>query len=158
MSAAPEPADRDFLRDAIELSRRCPPSDTAFSVGAILVGGDGAVIATGYSRERDKTDHAEQVALAKATQIVAPCLAPVPAGATLYTSLEPCLRRASQPLPCARLIVAAGIGRVVLAWREPGLFAPGGGADWLREQGVTVVELPELADAARAVNAHLLTG
>jgi pyrimidine deaminase RibD-like protein len=52
--------------------------------------------------------------------------------------------------------VDAGIGRVVLAWREPPLFAPGGGADWLRGHGVMVVELPELADAARAVNAHLL--
>jgi diaminohydroxyphosphoribosylaminopyrimidine deaminase / 5-amino-6-(5-phosphoribosylamino)uracil reductase len=158
VTAAPEPADRSFLRAAIELSRRCPPSDTAFSVGAVLVGGDGEVIATGYSREREKTDHAEQVALAKAAQIAATGPAPVPAGSTLYTSLEPCLRRVSQPLSCARLIADAGIGRVVLAWREPPLFMPGGGADWLREQGVTVVELPELAEAARAVNAHLLAG
>jgi diaminohydroxyphosphoribosylaminopyrimidine deaminase / 5-amino-6-(5-phosphoribosylamino)uracil reductase len=152
----PGPADRSFLQQAIALSRRCPPSDTAFSVGAILVGGSGEVITTGYSREREKTDHAEQVALAKAARLAAPGPALVPAGATLYTSLEPCLRRVSQPLSCARLIVDAGIGRVVLAWREPPLFMPGGGADWLREQGVTVVELPELAEAARAVNAHLL--
>jgi diaminohydroxyphosphoribosylaminopyrimidine deaminase/5-amino-6-(5-phosphoribosylamino)uracil reductase len=46
--------------------------------------------------------------------------------------------------------------RVVLAWLEPPLFVPGGGAIWLREQGVAVTEIPELADRARAVNAHLL--
>ena len=36
------------------------------------------------------------------------------------------------------------------------VFVPGGGARWLRDQGVTVVEVAELADEARAVNAHLL--
>lgn len=156
MTAPPGSADRNWLRQAIELSRRCPPSHTAFSVGAILVDGSGRPIATGYSREREGHDHAEQVVLARAAQAAAAGAGPIPADASLYTSLEPCLRRASQPLPCARLIVDAGIGRVVLAWREPPLFAPGGGADWLRGHGVMVVELPELADAARAVNAHLL--
>ena len=59
-------ADRRFLRQAIELSRRCPPSDTAFSVGAVLVEAGGAVLATGFSRESDPHDHAEEAALAKA--------------------------------------------------------------------------------------------
>jgi len=35
---------------------------------------------------------------------------------------------------------------------------PGGGAVRLREAGVAVVVRPELADAAKAVNAHLLPG
>jgi diaminohydroxyphosphoribosylaminopyrimidine deaminase / 5-amino-6-(5-phosphoribosylamino)uracil reductase len=141
-------ADLRWLRDAVELSRRCPPSDSAFSVGAILVGGRDGVIATGYSRQRDPLDHAEEVALADA--------GPAARGGTIYTSLEPCLRRLSRPRPCAGLIVAAGVARVVLAWREPPVFVPGGGADWLRERGVEVTEVPELAEAARAVNAHLL--
>jgi len=58
-------ADAHFLREAIELSRRCPPSPSAFSVGAILVAADGAILATGYSREHDPHDHAEEAALAK---------------------------------------------------------------------------------------------
>ena len=58
-------ADRRWLSAAIELSRRCTPSATAFSVGAVLVSADGTVLTDGYSRERDPADHAEEVALAK---------------------------------------------------------------------------------------------
>jgi pyrimidine deaminase RibD-like protein len=148
--SADSPADERWLREAIELSRSCPPSDAAFSVGAVLVGADGAAIATGYSREGHPRDHAEETALAKAADVAEV------AGATLYTSLEPCLRRLSRARSCAELIVAAGIRRVVLAWLEPPLFVPGGGARWLREQGVQVIEMPDLAGEARAVNAHLL--
>jgi diaminohydroxyphosphoribosylaminopyrimidine deaminase/5-amino-6-(5-phosphoribosylamino)uracil reductase len=146
--------DRGWLREAIELSKRCPPSRSAFSVGAVLVSAAGRVIATGYSRERDPADHAEEIALTKAGAGDPGLLA----GATLYSSLEPCLRRASRPHPCAELIVAAGIRRVVVAWLEPPLFVPGGGAAWLRAAGVTVVEFPDLAAEARAVNAHLPSG
>lgn len=145
-------ADLGWLREAIELSRRCPPSETAFSVGAVLVSASGRVIATGYSRERDPADHAEEVALARAGA------AEQLAAATLYSSLEPCLHRASRPRPCAELIVAAGITRVVVAWLEPPVFVTGGGAAWLRGAAVTVVEFPELAERARAVNAHLIAG
>ncbi|MGH3736839.1 MAG: deaminase [Micromonosporaceae bacterium] len=138
--------DLEWLGAAVELSRRCPPSATAFSVGAILVAG-GAELASGYSREDDPTEHAEEAALRK--------VAAVPDGATLYSSLEPCGGRASRPLPCARLIVQAGIRRVVYALREPATFAAGGGDALLRQAGVEVVELPELAGAVREVNAHL---
>lgn len=143
--------DREWLELAIELSRRCPVSESAFSVGAVLVGAGGAEIATGYSREVDCKDHAEEIALSRAISAGADL-----EGATIYCSLEPCLSRLSRPLGCARLIEAAGVRRVVLAWREPPLFVPGGGAGWLERNGVEVVELAELADAARAVNAHLL--
>jgi diaminohydroxyphosphoribosylaminopyrimidine deaminase/5-amino-6-(5-phosphoribosylamino)uracil reductase len=144
-------ADLHWLREAIELSRCCPPSASAFSVGAILVSRSGAVISTGFSRELDPKDHAEEVALARAAGLGPAGLESV----TLYSSMEPCLRRASRPRPCAQLTVAAGIRRVVVAWLEPPLFVPGGGAAWLRGHGITVIELPEVAAAARAVNAHL---
>ena len=143
-------ADLRWLREAIELSRRCPPSETAFSVGAVLVSDAGQVIATGYSRELDPKDHAEEVALARAADD------PRLAGSTLYSSLEPCLSRASRPRSCAELIVAAGIPRVVVAWLEPPLFTAGGGGAWLRSAGVTVDEIPWLAELARSANAHLL--
>lgn len=158
-------ADQRWLRQAIGLSRCCPRSDAAFSVGAVLVSRTGAVIATGFSRERDRSDHAEEVALAKAAESAGhlhggdgPLAGDPLAGATIYSSLEPCLRRASRPRSCAALIVAAGLRRVVLAWREPPLFVPGGGAEWLRGREVTVLEMPELAAEARSVNAHLFPG
>jgi diaminohydroxyphosphoribosylaminopyrimidine deaminase/5-amino-6-(5-phosphoribosylamino)uracil reductase len=148
-------ADHQWLAEAIELSRRCRLSESAFSVGAILVGADGVAIATGFSRERDPHDHAEEVALAKAASAGA---ARRLTGATLYSSLEPCAARASRLRPCAELTIAAGLHRVVIAWLEPPVFVEGGGAGRLRAAGVTVIEIPELAAAARAVNAHLLPG
>jgi len=144
-------ADERWLRTAIALSSRCPPSDSAFSVGAALVAADGSRIATGYSRELDPHDHAEEIALRRSAGD------PRQPAATLFSSLEPCRRRLSRPRSCAELIVAAGIRRVVLAWLEPPVFVPGGGAAWLRERGVTVVEIPDLAAEARSVNAHLVS-
>jgi pyrimidine deaminase RibD-like protein len=152
--ASPD-ADRRWLLEAIELSGRCPPSSTAFSVGAVVVAVGGSPLGAGYSRERDLADHAEEVALAK---IAESGLDRFLAGATLYSSLEPCAARASRPVPCTDLIIASGIRRVVIAWREPPIFVPGGGAGRLRKAGVQVEVIPELAAAARAVNAHLLPG
>ncbi|MGH8792539.1 MAG: deaminase [Stackebrandtia sp.] len=138
--------DAVWLRRAVELSRRCPPSQTAFSVGALIVA-DGMVVAEGRSREEDPHDHAEEVALRRAGRSVE--------GAVVYSSLEPCGRRASRPDGCASLIVRAGVARVVFAWREPDTFGVGGGAEVLRAGGVDVDELAALAAAAAAVNAHL---
>jgi diaminohydroxyphosphoribosylaminopyrimidine deaminase / 5-amino-6-(5-phosphoribosylamino)uracil reductase len=146
-------ADREWLCQAIELSRRCPPSASAFCVGAVIVAADGDIIATGFSRQHDPHDHAEEGALAT-VDVGDPRLA----CATLYSSLEPCRFRASRPWPCAELIIAAGLRRVVIAWLEPPLFARGGGAELLRSSGVTVVEIPELAAEAQAVNAPVLGG
>ena len=151
--AAASAADRQWLRQAIELSRCCPPSPSAFSVGAVIVAADGSTVATGFSRQRDPHDHAEEGALAT----LAPG-DPRLAEATLYSSLEPCRFRASRPCPCAELIIAAGLRRVVIAWLEPPVFAQGGGAELLRSSGVEVVEVPELAAEARAVNAAVLGG
>ena len=142
--------DHRFLRWAVELSRLCPPSDSAFSVGAVIVGEDGEVLATGFSREQEDHDHAEEVALRK--------LGPDPRlrHATIYSSLVPCGARASRPVTCVGHILAAGIPRVVFAWREPRLFTDGEGAEQLRAAGVAVTEVPGLAGRARAVNAHLV--
>jgi pyrimidine deaminase RibD-like protein len=84
--------DRELLVTAIELSRRCPPSDTAFSVGALIVDADGAVLAEGYSRQHDPSEHAEEAAIAA---LGAGWTAPP--GTTVYSSLEPCSVRASRP-------------------------------------------------------------
>jgi riboflavin-specific deaminase-like protein len=147
--------DRRFLSWAVELSRLCPPSDSAFSVGAVVVGEDGEVLATGFSREQEDHDHAEEVALRKRARGK---LGPDPRlrHATIYSSLAPCGARASRPVTCVQHILAAGIPRVVFAWREPRLFTAGEGAEQLRAAGVSVTEIPDLADRARAVNAHLI--
>ncbi|NKZ06908.1 deaminase [Actinomadura latina] len=139
--------DHGWLELACDLAELCPPSGTAFSVGAVIVGPDGREVARGFSREKDPLDHAEEAALAKTAGDLA--------GATIYTSLEPCGHRASRPRPCAELIIAAGLRRVVFAWREPALFAAGVGAELLEAAGVELLEVPELASRARTPNAHL---
>jgi riboflavin-specific deaminase-like protein len=147
----PGGADARFLRAAIELSRQCPPSDTAFAVGAIVVAADGDIMSTGFSREQEPADHAEEVALRKLDPAD-----PRLATATIYSSLVPCADRASRPVTCVQHILAAGLGRVVFAWREPPIFTAGRGAEQLRAAGLTVVELSGLADSAAAVNGHLM--
>ena len=142
--------DRRFLSWAVELSRLCPPSESAFSVGAVIVGEDGQVLSTGFSREQEDHDHAEEVAVRK-LGFHDPRLR----RATIYSSLVPCGARASRPVTCVQHIIAAGIPRVIFAWREPPVFTAGDGADQLRAAGVDVLELPGLAPRARAVNAHL---
>jgi riboflavin-specific deaminase-like protein len=144
--------DRRFLSWAVELSRLCPPSDSAFSVGAVIVGEDGQVLSTGFSREQEDHDHAEEVALRK-LGFHDPRLR----RATIYSSLVPCGARASRPVTCVQHIVAAGLPRVVFAWREPQLFTDGAGAEQLNAAGVEVIEIPDLAPRAHAINAHLVT-
>lgn len=157
--------DLDWLAAAVAESRRCPSSATAFSVGAVVVGPDGAELARGYSREGDAKVHAEESALAKlAAEDPASAVelsggqrvGRVPPGSTVYSSLEPCSQRASRPHTCAELIRTAGVARVVFAWREPAIFVAGDGARELADAGVTVVHLPELAGEVQAINAHLL--
>ncbi|MFG2089773.1 MULTISPECIES: dCMP deaminase [unclassified Spirillospora] len=140
--------DRAWLELACDLAKLCPPSRTAFSVGAVVVGADGREVARGFSREGDPHDHAEEAALAKTRGDLA--------GATVYSSLEPCGHRASRPRTCAELIVASGARRVVFAWREPALFTEGTGAEILAAAGIELTELPSLAARAREPNAHLL--
>ncbi|MGH3221235.1 MAG: hypothetical protein ACRDPY_21510, partial [Streptosporangiaceae bacterium] len=126
----------------------------------VIVAADGEVLATGFSREQQDHDHAEEVALRKLAQgkLAQGKLGPDPRlrGATIYSSLVPCGARASRPVTCVQHIVAAGIPRVVFAWREPRLFTDGEGAEQLRAAGLTVTELPQLADRARSINAHLI--
>lgn len=144
--------DVTWMERAIELSRKCPPAEGAFSVGAIIVGADGKELANGYSRETDAHVHAEESALAKL-----PADDPRLAGATLYSTLEPCSERKSRPLTCTQLILRSPIRRVVIAWREPSLLVSDCvGVEALQAEGIEVVELPSLADRAMAVNAHLL--
>ena len=143
--------DERWMRLAVELAWQCPPSRTAYSVGAVIVGADGTELSRGFSRENDPLVHAEESALGK----LAPG-EPRLAGATIYSTLEPCSQRKSRPRTCTQLIIASGIGRVVIAWREPSLFvADCEGYELLERAGLDVTELPAFAEQAAAPNRHL---
>lgn len=142
------------MRLAVSLARQCPPSDTAFSVGAVIVDAAGAELSRGFSREGgDPVVHAEESALGKLA-----AGDPRLSGATIYSTLEPCSERKSRPCTCTQLIIASGIRRVVIAWREPSLFvADGQGVELLTQAGLDVTEMPSFAAQAAAPNRHLKT-
>jgi diaminohydroxyphosphoribosylaminopyrimidine deaminase/5-amino-6-(5-phosphoribosylamino)uracil reductase len=146
--------DREWMKKAIELSRRCPPSEAAYSVGAIIVDENGQELSNGHARESDLKVHAEESAIKKL-----PVADRRLKKATIYSTLEPCSERKSRPRSCTQLILDAGIPRVVIAWREPSLFvADCQGIELLEQAGVEVIELSDLAEKAQAVNAHLHLG
>jgi diaminohydroxyphosphoribosylaminopyrimidine deaminase/5-amino-6-(5-phosphoribosylamino)uracil reductase len=143
--------DRKWMELAIDLAHQCPPAEGAYSVGAMIVDSDGNELARGYSRENDPHVHAEESALGKL-----PADDPRLAGATIYSTLEPCSMRKSRPRTCTELILGTGISRVVIAWLEPALFvADCQGRELLEATAVTVTEIPDLADRAREPNRHL---
>jgi diaminohydroxyphosphoribosylaminopyrimidine deaminase / 5-amino-6-(5-phosphoribosylamino)uracil reductase len=139
-----------WMSYAVELAYRAPRSTTAFAVGAVIVDYAGREIAHGYSRDQDPYVHAEESALLRAGTD------PRLRSATLYSTLEPCSKRATRPhATCTGLIIAAGIPRVVIAWHEPDIFVTCEGIALLTGAGVKVLELPGFAARAQVPNAHL---
>lgn len=96
-------------------------------VGCVIVTPDGEV----YQGATDgKTGpHAEQVALSAAGDKAA--------GATLYSTLEPCAHQGQTP-PCVSAIVQAGIARVVVAIADPDPRVSGKGLEQLTDDGMDV--------------------
>src|SRR5579859_7779939 len=103
-TTSPPDADRRWMSVAIDLAGLCPPSESAYSVGAVIVDEHGSEMSRGFSRETDAHVHAEEAALAKLPEDD-----PRLAGATLYSTLEPCTQRRSRPRSCTQLILDAGI-------------------------------------------------
>ncbi len=97
-------------------------------VGSVVVV-DGRIVGTGAT-EPPGGAHAERSALDQAGTSVA--------GATLYTTLEPCDHE-GRTGPCTEAVVAAGIRRVVVGVEDPDPNVAGGGLARLRDAGLEVV-------------------
>jgi diaminohydroxyphosphoribosylaminopyrimidine deaminase/5-amino-6-(5-phosphoribosylamino)uracil reductase len=122
-----------FLDAAIELAQNGLYSTTPNPrVGCVLVR-DGKVIGRGWHR-RAGGPHAEVAAMANSKE-----LAPDQSieGATCYVSLEPCAHHGRTP-PCADALIAAHVGRVVIASRDPNPKVAGQGIERLRNAGIRV--------------------
>ncbi|MEP7029272.1 MAG: bifunctional diaminohydroxyphosphoribosylaminopyrimidine deaminase/5-amino-6-(5-phosphoribosylamino)uracil reductase RibD [Candidatus Eisenbacteria bacterium] len=138
--------DDEFMAEALALAERgAGRTRPNPRVGSVVVRA-GKVIGRGWHR-RLGAAHAECVALADAGARAK--------GATLYVTLEPCVHDGRTP-PCVPKILAAGIGRVVVAHRDPDPRVSGRGLAWLRRAGVEVT-VGVLADAARSLNAGYLS-
>lgn len=109
-------------------------------VGCVIVK-DGNIAGEGW-HERAGEPHAEVHALRQAGALAR--------GATAYVTLEPCSHHGRTP-PCAEALLAAGVGRVVAAMRDPNPRVAGGGLQLLQQNGVeTAVGLME--NQARELN------
>lgn len=144
-----EAEDLRYLDMAVEASRQCLPSSSCYRVGAVIRTAAGELF-TGYTHESSPTHHAEQEAVAKALAAGA-CLR----GAAIYTSMEPCSQRASEPESCTQMILRLGFARVVFALYEPDRFVECRGALTLREHGVEVRVYPCRGGEVRKINGHL---
>jgi tRNA(Arg) A34 adenosine deaminase TadA len=106
----PAELDEHFLRHSFDVARRAMGNGN-HPFGAILVDRDGKVLIeaeNGYMPAHDGTAHAERLL---ATQACRTIEAGVLAGATMYSSAEPCAM-------CAGAIYWAGIGRLVYGLSE----------------------------------------
>ncbi len=109
--------DRDerFLRQSFEVARRARTHGN-HPFGCLLVSAEGEVLLeqeNGFLPDRDMTGHAERLLATRACKTFD---APKLAGATLYSSAEPCAM-------CAGALYWAGVGRVVYGLSEKGLLA-----------------------------------
>lgn len=141
--------DRHYLQMAIDESRKCTPSSSSYCVGAVIVTTDNKIF-TGYTHETSPTHHAEQEAILKALAAGAELRE-----ATIYSSMEPCSSRKSEPESCSELIIRHEFRRVVFALYEPACFVCCQGALNLRRHGIEVTVDDALADQVRAINAHI---
>jgi len=103
-------------------------------VGAVIAL-DGKVVGEGWHR-RTGEPHAEVAALAEAGVSAH--------GATMYVTLEPCNHFGRTP-PCVESILRAGISRVVVGHLDPNPRMRGRSVALLREAGVEVEVLDDLA-------------
>lgn len=142
--------DREMMRHVVEISRRSPRRESCYRVGALLRCVDGSIF-EGYTLETSPTHHAEQAAIHKAQMAGAEIK-----GATIYSSMEPCSKRSSEPLSCSEIIINNGLSRALFSLYEPSHFVECHGAENLRRAGVHVTYMPQFRDDVVAVNAHLL--
>lgn len=97
-------------------------------VGAVIVDRHRRLIAEGWHQQFGGP-HAEVNALTAA--------GPIPAGAALFVTLEPCSHHGKTP-PCADAVIAAGFERTVIGCQDPAPHVAGRGIARLRAAGVDV--------------------
>jgi diaminohydroxyphosphoribosylaminopyrimidine deaminase/5-amino-6-(5-phosphoribosylamino)uracil reductase len=135
------------LQRALELAEQSIGlSEPNPRVGCVIVGADGQVLGEGFT-QRAGGAHAEIDALRAAAERGADVR-----GATVYVTLEPCSHHGRTP-PCCDALIAAGVGRVVVAIGDPNPRVAGQGLARLRAAGITVTLADaDIAEAARELN------
>jgi diaminohydroxyphosphoribosylaminopyrimidine deaminase/5-amino-6-(5-phosphoribosylamino)uracil reductase len=144
-------SDEALIERAIELAERGRGLVSPNPMVGAVVALDGRTVGEGW-HEGPGSAHAEVVALGEAGERAR--------GATLYTSLEPCVHFGRTP-PCTDAILRAGIARVVVSATDPNPVVDGRGLRTLRDAGVRVDDGIGAAEAERlnaAYIKHVRTG
>jgi pyrimidine deaminase RibD-like protein len=122
---------------AIQEARKSVPEQDGRphpKVGAVVVK-DGKVLSTAHRGERPE-NHAEYIALEKklGDEVVA--------GATVYTTLEPCTTRNHPKIPCVERLIERKVKRVVIGMLDPDDRISGKGQRKLRKAGIVTDLFP----------------
>jgi pyrimidine deaminase RibD-like protein len=140
--------DRKFARMAIDEARKSVPEPDGRPhplVGAVVVK-NGQVLSVAHRGEA-AGNHAEFIALEKKLSDEAV------AGATVYTTLEPCTTRNHPKIPCAARLIERKVARVVIGMHDPDERITGRGWLKLRRAGIVVESFPpELVPEVEELN------
>jgi pyrimidine deaminase RibD-like protein len=141
--------DRQWMVKAVALARLCHSEVGKVSpkVGAVVVYGDGSFAAEAHRGESAPGDHAEFTALEKK-------LKPATiANGTVFTTLEPCMKRGPDKRPCAHRLVDRRVKRVVIGMLDPDPTVHGKGEMYLLEHGIMVQRFdPDLTNEILEMN------
>jgi diaminohydroxyphosphoribosylaminopyrimidine deaminase/5-amino-6-(5-phosphoribosylamino)uracil reductase len=119
--------DERFMGRALELAAKFRGRTSPNPIVGCVIVDDGEILAEGAHKGPGEP-HAEIVALAR--------LGGRAPGATMYTTLEPCMHHGRTP-PCAPAVIAAGIVRCVVGSEDP-IPGHGGGLKALRRARVRI--------------------
>ena len=139
--------DVDHMRRAIALAEAVRGSTAPNPwVGCVVVPANTAGSTFEGATAPPGGPHAEVTALARAGEHAR--------GATLFSTLEPCVHHGRTP-PCTDAIIAAGIARVVIGVEDPDPKVSGRGSAALRDAGIDVTVGPGADDVREHLAPYL---